>query len=408
MKITVINQSDGLGGAAVVAYRLTKALQEAGCDSRMLVMKADAHRDDVVEYGNNLRGRSYFLAERLEIFLKNGFSRERLFKVSTASFGFDISGHPLVKDADAIIINWVNQGAMSIAGLQAIAMLHKPTIWIMHDMWCLTGICHHAYDCLRYSASCGKCRFLGSNNDDDLSHKVLLRKRKLYDNAHFKFVAVSNWLAQRCHKSSLLGNADVSVIRNAFPIDEYVYTPDFAVREKYGIPAECKVVIMGAARLDDPVKGFDRAVQILNRFEGKNVHAVFFGNIRDVSKMEQLRIPYTSLGMLDAESVAPVYRIADVVISTSFFETSGATLVEGMASGCVPVAFDSGGQGDIIEHQKDGWLAKANDCEDFAKGLQWAFDSGLSRKELHDSAKMKFDSHTVAQQYIDLLQQIKI
>ena len=128
MKIVVINQSDSVGGAAVASHRLLKALQREGIDARMLVMHASAHRgdSDIVAYGDNLRGKAYFLAERLGIFARNSFSRANLFKVSTASRGFDLSRHPLVADADAIIINWITQGAMSLRAVEKIASLGKP------------------------------------------------------------------------------------------------------------------------------------------------------------------------------------------------------------------------------------------------------------------------------------------
>ena len=103
MKVVIINKSDSVGGAAVVARRLLYALRRAGVDAKMLVMRASQpHGDEIEEYGNNLKGRFLFLAERAEIFARNGFSRKNLFKVSTARTGFDLSNHPDVVNADVI------------------------------------------------------------------------------------------------------------------------------------------------------------------------------------------------------------------------------------------------------------------------------------------------------------------
>lgn len=118
------------------------ALIAEGVEVKMLVMQSDASQQDdaVVEYGNNKLGKFYFLAERLGIFLSNKFSRKNLFKVSTANWGFDLSKHPLVQEADAILLNWINQGALSLDGVEALCGLGKPVIWTMHDMWQCTGI----------------------------------------------------------------------------------------------------------------------------------------------------------------------------------------------------------------------------------------------------------------------------
>ena len=40
----------------------------------------------------------------------------------------------------------------------------------------------------------------------------------------------------------------------------------------------------------------------------------------------------------------------------NFMEHFGMTTVESMASGCVPIAINRGGQPEIIEHGKSGWL----------------------------------------------------
>ena len=62
----------------------------------------------------------------------------------------------------------------------------------------------------------------------------------------------------------------------------------------------------------------------------------------------------------------------DVVVSSSHFETFGMTLAEGQAAGCLAVAFDHGGQSDIITHRRDGWLAAYPDADSIAEGILWA------------------------------------
>ena len=136
MKIVIINKSDSVGGAAVVSRRLMHALRNAGADARMLVIDKSCVDDRWIEsYASGAIDKMNFIAERLDIFLHNKFSRENLFKVDTARWGRDISNHDWVKEADVIMFNWINQGALSLKAIDRICSLGKPVIWTMHDMW---------------------------------------------------------------------------------------------------------------------------------------------------------------------------------------------------------------------------------------------------------------------------------
>ena len=82
----------------MVSHRLMVALCHAGHDARMLVL-SPANEVNVYSYSNKLRDNFNFIAERLQIFLQNGFSRNRLFAVDTARWGADISSHPCMPNS---------------------------------------------------------------------------------------------------------------------------------------------------------------------------------------------------------------------------------------------------------------------------------------------------------------------
>ena len=222
LKVVIINKSDSTGGAAVVSFRLMNALRTAGVDARMLVAEKLTDSPFVEAAGKPWQLKCSFLAERLKIFLANGLNRKTLFKIDTGSDGVPLHKHPAVMEADVICLNWVNQGLLSLKEAERITALGKPVVWTMHDMWNMTGICHHAALCDRFSDECGCCPLLGHNGDEnDLSRRVQLKKASLRHqprrNAGHTFVAVSNWLAERSRHSTLLRDKSVSVIPNAFP-----------------------------------------------------------------------------------------------------------------------------------------------------------------------------------------------
>lgn len=406
MKVAIINRSDAKGGAAVFTYRLMCALRAQGVDASMLVCDAAGGVPHVVDYAQPIADRYHFLAERWQIFCNNGFSCENLFKVDTADWGRDLSAHPVVRDADVILLNWINQGALSLSSIHKLCRSGKPVVWTMHDMWNCTGICHHAYDCDHYRQQCGCCPYLSSSHSHDLSYRSWCKKNNLYSAPNLHFVAVSNWLAEKCAYSSLLGDKAVTVIPNSLPVDDFA-----ALRRPnadYDIPSHRKLIALGAARLDDPVKGFDYLIAATRSLKEHypqhedNFHLLLFGDIRDASLLHKIAIPYTYLGSVKPHEVSHILTHADVLLSTALYESFGGTLIEGQAAGCVPVTFGSGGQVDIVEHLRTGYIAQYKSSDDLARGIEWAASCGIERSFLHDEVVRRFSPHVVSRRYIEL------
>ncbi|MDE5641925.1 MAG: glycosyltransferase [Muribaculaceae bacterium] len=407
MKIVIVNHSDVRGGASVVSHRLMKALQAEGADVKMLVCHKGGTDPGVVTAAPHWRCRIPFLAEHLDIFARNGHKRSTLFKVSTARYGLPLDRHPLVMEADAVLLNWVNQGMLSLKSIQRMSDAGKRIVWTMHDMWNFTGICHHAERCNGYLKECGHCHY-GSNagkDAHDFSHAVWREKRDFYSHSRISFVAVSNWLAGLARRSSLLGDADISVIPNAFPIEDYAAPPRYSRRD-LALPDDKPLVVMGAARLDDPIKDLPAAIQSLNVLaeHGVNAHAVFYGNNRSPELFESLRLPYTWTGPIgDPERVRSLMHHASAVLSSSVYETLPGTLIEGQAAGAVPVSFGNSGQTDIIDHLSTGYMARYGDVRDLGEGLVWALTKPHDRDFLTDTVRRRFSARTVAGRYLELI-----
>lgn len=412
MKVALVCSSDLLGGASVVTYRLMHALRHQGVDARMIVYTKMSEDKEVEVVGSRFMRGLYFMSERAQIYKANGFSRDNLFKVSLANIGYPLHRHPWIKKADVVCLNWINQGLLSLKGIKAIADLGKPIVWTMHDMWNCTGICHHAYECTNYKKECGCCPLLKSEKPDDLSHKVWRKKMKLYGEVPIHFVAVSRWLADKCAESSLLGDKKVRVIPNAFPVDTFstTHSGDFPL---LNIDYSRDIIVMGAARLDDSIKGIEYAVEALNiLFDNypqiaNKCTAVFFGSIRNPAVLGNLRFPHSWVGRInDPVTVRALYACSKVVLSTSLYETLPGTLIEGQAAGCLPVTFGAGGQKDIVTHMKDGYIAKYRDAQDIAAGIRWALSTEIDRNALHESVRARFSSAEIARKYMDLFNEI--
>ena len=389
MKIAILSTSAALGGAAIASARLADALSSCGQDVTMFTL------DDV-----NRSHSLPFLMERGEIFVANGFNRDNLFKVSTASFGRrHIVDRVIASKPDIIVLGWINQGLLSLGQIRRLGAHNIPMVWIMHDMWNITGICHHSLGCNRYTAECGNCPFISAplRGEKDLSRRLWHRKDRLYSSVPIRFVAVSRWLADLAHRSKLLRDNPPEVIPNVFPMEH------FHIASK-----EPGLIVMGAARLDDPIKGLHHAVGALNRLQNHpTAHVKFFGDLRNPDALKALRIPYEHLGPISETEVARLMSRAQAVLSSSLYENLPTTLIEGQASGAMPVSFDRGGQSDIIDHFHSGFLAPFGNEKTLAHGLAWAIDGNVSPEFLRSEVERKFSAKAVAERMLALFTALK-
>ena len=413
MKLALINTSDTLGGAAIVTYRLMEALRNAGHDARMVTFVKYGDSPHVMESATRSQRGNRFVPERGWIFLHNGLNRENLFKVSIANTGMPLHRHPWIREADIISLNWINQGTLSIKGIERICALGKPVVWTMHDMWCMTGACHHAYECTGYRDRCGNCQFFhGGSSGHDLSRSTWLRKKDLFDKTDIHFVAVSRWLAEKCRHSSLLAGKPISVIPCAYPVESY-HTEPYVTMHSYDIDYSRDIIVMGAARLDDPVKGLPYAIKAFNYVFDTNPSwanrclVVFFGNIRNPRLLNEMQLPFVHIGQVnDPKILRELYARAKVVVSSSLYETLGATLIEGQAAGAVPVSFGEGGQTDIIEHGVNGYIAEYRNPESLGRYIIKALEQPFDRAFLHNEVTRHFGAETIAARYIDLFRSL--
>ncbi|GFI56822.1 glycosyltransferase Gtf1 [Muribaculaceae bacterium] len=418
MKIALICKSDSTGGAAVVTFRLMNALRANGMDARMIVTEKKSGSPHVIEAASQNKSLVPFLAERLRIFAGNGFNRKTLFRIDTASDGLPLHRIPFVREADVICLNWVNQGVVSLKGIRKLAALGKPLVWTMHDMWNMTGICHHAGYCQKFlgpRGECGDCPLLEHKaSKNDLSHKVWQHKKNLYDSVNINFVAVSTWLADTARKSSLMHDSDISVIPNAFD------TTTISLPTKTAVSGnrDSARIIFGAARIDDPVKDHHTLVEatkiLADKYpqEAKRLELVTFGSLKDPDALKGVAIRHTHLGRISPEEIRDIYESGSVVVSTSEWETLPGTLIEGQAWGCVPVALDHGGQPDIIDHLSTGYLAPWSDNRKenalrIAEGILWGINNRNSViQTMQQSVIEKFAENTVAEKYIRLFRKL--
>lgn len=412
-KVVLVNHSDTFGGAAIVTFRLMQALRSIGIDARMVVFTKASEEENVsVVYTRSIRALAFCL-ERLRLLSAVGFEYRNLFKVSSGNFAVNVHKHPWIKEADIVCLSWIHQGLMNVEGIRKLHLMGKKIVWTIHDMWAMTGICHHAYECDHYLDECGNCQFLaGGGSPNDLSHKCWKKKNRVYAEVPITYVTVSKWLENCAHRSSLLKGRDIVTIHNPLPTDQFYFKPP---RDLYSLmpPQKPNILLFGAARIDDPIKGLDYTIDALNYiFDNypqiaSSTAVYFFGNLKNPQALDRLRFSYRYLGMInDFKILRYLYSIARAVISSSLYETLGGTLIEGQAGGALSVTFGGDGRRDVVEHLKTGYIAEYKDSKDLANGILWAIQAKPSREELHNSVAKRFASPNIASRYADVFSRI--
>lgn len=416
MKVLLVSTYERRGGAAVAASRLLHALRKAGADASMLVMYKDSCSEQVHQVtGVKLARFLSFAIERFVIWTYNLFDRKNLFKISFANTGFDITSSRLFADADIVNLHWVNHGFLSLDGMDRILHSGKKVVWTMHDMWECTAICHHAFDCTNFKNRCAECHYLVRPSSHDMSARIFDRKKKMFASAQLHVVAVSSWLKQKVEESALLGGKPVTVISNTLDSGDFVVKDKQASRHVEGLPADKLLVLFGAARIDDSIKGFDlflEAVRILSTAAGLSgrLHVVLFGYVKHKEVLEKIPVPFTMKGVVnDTSRLNNLYSAADVFVSASSYETFGQTIMEAQACGCLTVSFGNSGQKDIVDHLKNGYLADYMSPQSLAEGMKWAL-SGRNdfpdRYMLRENVLKKFGTPAIAARYMDLYKEI--
>ena len=409
MRVLIVNTSERTGGAAVAASRLTEALIDNGVKAKMLVQHKQSDALYVSAVGTPLRNKWSFLLERGIIWLNNRLNRDNLFKVSIANTGIDITHSQEFREADIIHLHWVNQGYLSLKTIRKILQSDKPVVWTMHDMWPATGICHHAYTCRNFETHCQGCPYLQNPGVNDLSERVFRHKQLMFEGAkNLTFVAVSEWLAEKARSSVLTKQFPIKVIPNTISLSRFVLVDRNDARSALDV-REPYVVSFGAARLDEPIKGFDlllQALQLLTaqgRIRSDEVRLLLFGNIRQPEMLRQIPVSYTHLGYVDDEDrLSLIYSASNATVSASHYETFGQTLVEAQACGSLPVAFRGSGPEDIIRHKENGYLAEHLSVESLADGILWALNANIAPRDLRRSVTRRFSESIVAYRYMDL------
>lgn len=415
MKIVIVNTSELTGGAAVAANRLMKALGKSGVEVSMLVRDRKADEANVVSvsdsWGSAKLNYFRFVWERLIIFLCNFYSKKNLFQVSIANTGVDISKHPLIKEADVIHLHWMNQGFLSLADIKRLVETGKPIVWTLHDLWPATAICHYPGGCEKYISECFQCPMLKKNPFYDLAASVFKEKGEI-GLSKITFVGCSRWIMEKAKKGNWLGTARFTSIPNPIDVTAFKRMEKQLARKRFGLPEDKFLLLFAAAKLSDTRKGAIFLIEACEKLKEKyqdRIEIVLMGNSSE-ELISQFPFKVNTLGYIsDQDSMVSAYACADMFVIPSLEDNLPNTIMESMACGTPCVGFETGGIPEMIDHLKNGYVAKYKDTDDLAQGIEWVLDDRESL-QIRDACIRKvrecYQESIIAEKYIALYQSL--
>lgn len=370
--MNVVHLSTNLkkGGVAVACQRLHHAMLDAGINSTILTAELILQKGWKNIIVRNIRKNLIAGVQRLD--------SERLsgnFGIWSSGAGF-FSEHdqPELKNADIIYLHWINGAFLSIPEISRILSLGKPVYWILHDMWPLTGGCHHSFECRKYQTHCANCCQLKNSGLHDQSFRVFRKKQKfLASRRNLHIITPSQWMGSCAKQSSLFSGNSVSVIPNLLGSSVFFPVQKSIARKLLGLPEKKKILLFGADNgFANPYKGWNFLQTALKNTDMSNKLLLIFGSDPNEQIAKNIPGEFRFLGTIQPDwAMNLVYNAADILIAPSLADNFPSVITESMLTGTPCAAFDVGGIPDLIRHKENGYLVRYKDPEDLACGIQW-------------------------------------
>lgn len=400
MKIVHINAADCGGGAAIACSRHCEAMIKAGYESCMLVVSKKGHQKFVPhsQWGWRSLLSTYYRVMSTKHIKKMNVTGD----FSIMHYGLPFHKVQSVKDADVIFLHWVNGNALSIEGVEHILKLNKPTYWYMHDMFPITGGCHHSLSCDGYTMDCGNCPLINCDSFKSEAYKQLKQKIKHWSKYNnLEFIAPSEWLADCIKKSVLSQGHKIYVVPNV--IDTSIYKPlDIDAKSILGLNQQKKTILFGAASMNSIYKGTKYAHDCLMNLNPDLYEGIVIGTA-DKDFLRNLPIKVIETGFLNDDlSLSIVYNACDTFIISSIAENYPNVVLEAMACGKPCVGFRTGGIPDLIHHKETGYLTEEKTADSLLKGIEWLFEESIRYEKLSRNARLQILSNNSYEQLLKI------
>lgn len=301
----------------------------------------------------------------------------------------------MYKEYDIIIIAWWQL----LTSAKELTKANCTVVYVLHDMWPITGGCAYSGECILYQQACRSCpymrKWLRARVNRSAKEKVALLNRVN------SYVGVtSEWMKRRCIEAGVKAG-QIRLIDNSYPQEVFKYK-----RERRGR----RIVLYFVGDVNDRRKGFSLLAEALNgmcdkelgRFELRILGCN--SSVENSSDTSKIKTIYLGRSWDEAEQ-STYYNQADWLICPSLEDNSPNTIAEAQLCGLPVIAYEGTGAAELVDSMKGGRLAKGS--LQLAESLREALESiervsEEVRMEISEGARMRYSRRKVSDLIRDL------
>lgn len=342
-KLLLINTSCNTGSTGRIAEEIGQTAIAHGYESYFAYGRTGREsKSQKIRIGNDWDVRFHMLSSRL--FDNHGFASKK----ATEAF---------IKEIDRIqpdIINLHNIHGyyLNVEVLfEYLAKTNIPVVWTLHDCWSFTGHCSHymRINCEKWKTQCEHCpnsKRYPRSVFLDCSSENFTRKKNLFTSLrNLTIVTPCHWLEGDV-KQSFLSSYPVHAIYNGVDIEVFKPTDILALRNRFQIKAEDKV-LLGVASVWPPIKGMADFFWLRQHLDD-TYKIILLG----LNPKQMAALPVGIIGVQRTENVqqlAEFYSMADVYVNPTYVDNFPTTNIEALACGTPVVTYKTGGSPEAID-----------------------------------------------------------
>ncbi len=382
--ILITNLSKSKGGAFIAALRISNILKKI---FNVKIIPPDIYSPvGKLKYLLALLLKKVFIGRSSYLNSLNLFSRISLNKIK-----FDI-----------LHLNWTGEETIA---LDQIFRINKPIIWTMHDMW-LPSSTEHFFDDPSIK------RYTKKNLNNNFLKKIIFnKKKKIFQKKNIHLVANSNWLKNFAMKSELTKKNKISLIYNPIKCEVWQRQNEYKSKKILKLDTSKKYILYGAyGGLKNYRKGGDLLLDSLKEINNmdKDIEIIVLGGNSNFTKKE-FNIKFNFRKLETDQKIQNMYHSSSILTVCPYrAESLPQFVIETLLCKNPVVAFDIGGMKEIITHKSNGFLAKAYDTKNFAKGIEYCL-SKITQKKLSKSRnkiKKMFDEKKILKKYKNIIEEL--
>lgn len=170
------------------------------------------------------------------------------------------------------------------------------------------------------------------------------------------------------------------------------------------------IYLIGVGRLVKR-KGFDFLIKALSKIDNNKVHLLLIGdgpekeNLKNLSEELNIKERVHFLGSVSEERKFQYLSNSDIYILSSVHEGFGIVLQEAMQVGLPIIATNNGGQVDIVENGKNGYLIEFNDEQSLKNKIEKLLKDKNLRTKMSKNNKNKINEYkleSITKRYLGL------